>query len=292
MTAPLLTIGIPAWNRRDALCAVLDDIVAQDLHRLAQVEILVLDDHSPDQSYEAARRFDGEGNIRVRQNAARAGFRGNFCNLIEQARGEYLLYSCDDDFVLADGVRRLLGYLADAPAPPALISSLFYDQGKVYRANAEEVRPIPLEEYRHCCAHMPGLVINARLGKAIVPRIKTFLLDPRNAYPQCCVALLMLLFGYPAVYLPIELVRTGFDMGSGIAGYATVAQRWEQFLFFSELLGHLAASINQPAQAEAARRLLAQHHAGLFLTLGSGISHERPDLTAAYLRGAEAYLHR
>lgn len=292
MSGALVTIGIPAWNRRDALCAVLDDMVAHGVHHLPQVEILVIDDHSPDGSYAAALRFNGVGNIRVVQNVERQGFRGNFCQVIEQTRTEYVLFSCDDDFVLADGVRGLLDYLARADPPPALISSLFYDKGAVYRANADEILPIPLGEYRHCCAHMPGLVFNARLARAIVPRIQGFLLDPRNAYPQCCVALLMLLFGYPGIYLPTELVRTGYDLASGIDGYATVAQRWEQFKFFDELLVHLGQSIGEPAIAGLAGQLLEHHHASLFLTLGSGVSYEKPGLAAAYLRGAAEYLQR
>lgn len=292
MDGALVTIGIPAWNRRDALCAVLDDIVAQGVHLLPQVEVMVIDDHSPDGSYAAALRFNGVGNIRVLQNAERQGFRGNFCQVIEQARTEYVLISCDDDFVLADGVHGLLDYLARANPPPALISSLFYDKGEVYRANAEEVRPIPLGEYRHCCAHMPGIVFNARLAKAIVPRIRGFLLDPRNAYPQCCVALLMLLLGYPGVYLPTELVRTGYDLASGIDGYATVAQRWEQFTFFDDLLVHLRQSIGEPAIADLAGRLLEHHRSTLFYTLGTGVSYEKPALTAAYLRGAADYVRR
>lgn len=292
MSDAILTIGIPAWNRRDALCAVLDDMVANGVHLLPQVEIMVIDDQSPDGSYQAAQRFHGLGNIRVLQNAERQGFRGNFCKVIENARTEYVLFSCDDDFVLADGVRGLLAYLAGTDTPPALISSLFYDKGEVYRANAEEIRPIRLGEYRHCCAHMPGLVFNARLAKAIVARIGSYLLDPRNAYPQCCVALLMLLFGYPGIYFPRELVRTGYDLESGIAGYATVAQRWEQFTFFDELLQHLAASISDATPSSLARQLLEHHRDSLFLTLGSGVSHERPELTAAYLRGAADYSSR
>ncbi|GGY28892.1 hypothetical protein GCM10007387_08880 [Pseudoduganella albidiflava] len=290
--AALVTVGVPAWSRREALHAVLADMVATGLHTEPAVRILVIDDDSPDGSFDAVRHFDGQGNISVRKNAERQGFRGNFIRLIEQCETEYLLYSCDDDFVVTPGVVRLLEYLKTTPTPPALISSLFYDKGQVYRANDSQVLPIPLEEYRHCCAHMPGLVLNARLARAIVPRIEPFLRDPRNAYPQCCVALLLLLFGYPGIYLPVELVRTGFDLASGIEGYATVAQRWDQFLFFDELLGHLAGSITDADAAARARYLLERHRASLFLTLGSGIGHERPDLGQAYLDGAAAWLRR
>lgn len=286
----LVTVGIPAYNRRDALLAVLQEMVDAGLHLQPALRILVIDDDSPDGSFDAVRHFDGQGNIRVRKNAERQGFRGNFCRLIEACETEYLLHSCDDDFVQAAGVMKLVDFLRTTPTPPALMSSLFYEQGEVYRANDREVLPIPLEEYRHCCAHMPGLVLNARLAKVIVGRIKPFLLDPRNAYPQCCVALLMLLFGYPGIYYPVELVRTGFDLASGIEGYARVAQRWEQFQFFDELLTHLAGSIADADAAARARHLLEHHRAGLFITLGSGVSHERPDLAQAYLDGAAAWL--
>lgn len=292
MTQAVLTIGIPAYNRREPLRAVLERLVADNVHLLPQVEVLVIDDDSPDNSYEAAMAFNGVGNIRVLKNAVRAGFRGNFCKLIEHSCTEYLMYSCDDDFVVAQGIPALLDYLASASPAPAMLSTLFYDKGQVYRSNTEQILPIQLGEYRHCCSHLPGLVYNARLAKAIVPRIERFMLDPRNAYPQCCLALLMLLFGYPGVYFPVELVRTGFDLESGIEGYATVAQRWQQYLFFTELLEHLAANIGEERVAGYARQLLEIHRQSLFLVLGNAVSTERPDLAGVFIAGATAWLEK
>lgn len=290
MSNNLVTVGIPAYNRKDALLHVLREIVGTGVSTLPGVEVLVIDDDSPDGTYEAVLPFDGVGNIRVLKNAQRAGFRGNFGKLIEHCNTEYLVFSCDDDFVLREGMERLTAYLAAETAPPALVSSLFYDKGEVYRANAEAIAEIGLGEYRNCCAHLPGVVVNARLAKSVWPRIEQFMLDPRNVYPQCCLALVLLLFGYRCIYFPVELVKTGYDLESGIVAYATVGERWKQFLFFSDLLGHLAAHIQDAGIQANAQALLEQHKLSLFRTLGNGIASEAPELAPYYLRGAKAHL--
>ncbi len=286
MSERIVTIGIPAYNRREALQHVLADLVKQGLHEMAGVEILVIDDDSPDGTHAAISPFDGVGSIRVLKNEQRAGFRGNFGKLIEHCRTEYLIYSCDDDFALRPGIEQLLAYLAKETAPPALISSLFYEKGEVYRANAESLQEISLYEYRNCCAHLPGVAFNARLARVVWGRLEQFMLDPRNVYPQCCLALVLMLLGYRGVYFPFELIRTGYDLESGITAYATLPERWKQFLFFSDLLDYLTTHIDAPEAQVKARELLELHKRSLFRTLGNGVSNEYPELAADYLAGA------
>ncbi len=286
MNEKLLTIGIPAYNRRQALGNVLNDMLGNGLGELPDVEILVIDDDSADGTFEAIRPLNGVGNLRILKNEQRAGFAGNFGRLIENCSSEYLLYSCDDDFVLKEGVLALLDYLKAESSPPALISSLFYDDGAVYRGNPNEVRDIGLHEYRDCCNHLPGIVINARLAKAVWSRLARHLLDRRNAYPQCCLALVFLLFGYRCIYLPVELVRTGYALESGITGYATVGERWKQFLFFCEFLTDLQSRIDDARIGAIVRELLESHKLSLFRTLGNGVSNEQPELARYYLQGA------
>ena len=288
--ANLITIGIPAYNRKEALLHVLADLVRQGVHQMPGIEVLVIDDASPDDTYSAALPYHGMGGIRVLRNETRQGFRGNFGKLIAHCETEYLMYSCDDDFVLGAGIAQLHAHLAAETAPPALLSSLYYEKGEVYRANPDRIEEIGLGEYRNCCAHLPGVVFNARLARSIWPRIEHVMLDPRNVYPQCCLALVMLLFGYRGMYYPVELVRTGFDLESGIVAYATVGERWKQFLFFHDLLEHLAAHIQDDAVQARARQLLEQHKLSLFRTLGNGVSVEKPELAAYFLQGARQHL--
>ena len=292
MNEKLLTIGIPAYNRRQALEQVLNDMRGNGLCEVPDVEILVIDDDSADGTFEAIRPLNGVGNLRILKNELRTGFAGNFGRLIENCSSEYLLYSCDDDFVLKEGVLALLEYLKADASPPALISSLFYDDGAVYRGNTDAVREIGLHEYRDCCNHLPGIVINARLAKAVWSRLERYLLDPRNAYPQCCLAAVFLLFGYRCIYLPVELVRTGYALESGITGYATVGERWKQFLFFCEFLHDLESRIDDARIGAIVRGLLESHKLSLFRTLGNGVSNEQPELARYYLQGALDHFSR
>ena len=292
MTDKIVTIGIPAYKRREALGSVLDDIVNQGIHTVPGVEILVIDDDSQDGSYESALPYGRLPNIRVLKNDTRAGFRGNMGQLIRHCATEYLVFSCDDDFVVREGIEKLVQYLRGETAQPALISSLFYEKDQVYRANPEQVREIALGEYRICCAHLPGVAVNVRVAKAAWSRIEKYQLDERNAYPQCCLAAVFLLFGYRCIYFPAELVRTGYDSESGLVGYATLAERWRQYLFFCEFLLHLSEHIGDAEVQRKALVLLQKHKESLFLVLGSGISHETPELVTYYINGAIGHINQ
>lgn len=49
----MISVVIPNYNRRDSVLALLHDVFAQDV---ADLEVIVVDDHSPDDSVEAIRR--------------------------------------------------------------------------------------------------------------------------------------------------------------------------------------------------------------------------------------------
>jgi glycosyltransferase involved in cell wall biosynthesis len=285
----MLTIGIPSYRRKDALADVLEQAVASGVSQVSGVEMLVIDDDSQDGTYEHVLGFNGSGNIRILRNDYRRGFCGNFGRLIEECRTEYLMFSCDDDFIVRAGVDALVSYLRHETHQPALVSTLFYDKGEVYRSQPEGTSEIGLAEYRVCCNHLPGVVVNARLAKVLWQRMGAVLLDPLNVYPQCCLSALFLILGYRCVYAPMEVVRTGYALETGITGYATVKGRWDQYLFFHAFFEHLRTALVGAQYQENVAMLADAHDRSLFRLIGNGIFNERPDLVNLYLAGATEY---
>jgi glycosyltransferase involved in cell wall biosynthesis len=282
----MLTIGIPSYRRKEALADVLNQAVESGVSQIPSVEMLVIDDDSQDGTYEHVLRFNGAGNIRVLKNDRRRGFCGNFGRLIEECKTEYLMFTCDDDFIVRAGVDALLFFLSNEVRQPALVSTLFYDKGAVYRSQLEGTAEIGLAEYRVCCNHLPGMVMNAPLAKALWQRLGAVILDPLNAYPQCCLSALFLILGYRCVYAPMEVVRTGYALDTGITGYATVKGRWDQFLFFHTFFEHLRTVLKDTPYLENTVLLADAHDQSLFRQLGNGILNEQPELVNKYLEGA------
>jgi glycosyltransferase involved in cell wall biosynthesis len=108
---PLVSIAIPAYNPRYFPFA-LDSALAQTY---PNVEIVVCDD-SADDAIEAAVAARTSGRlIRYLRNPVRLRPRGNFTRCLEESRGEFLKFLCDDDVLAPTCVERLLGAFRVAP---------------------------------------------------------------------------------------------------------------------------------------------------------------------------------
>jgi hypothetical protein len=108
---PLVSIAIPAWNPRYFPIA-LDSALAQTYRH---VEIVVCDD-SADGAIEAAvAARAAHAPIRYLRNATRLRPRGNFTRCLEESRGEFLKFLCDDDVLAPTCVERLLDAFRAAP---------------------------------------------------------------------------------------------------------------------------------------------------------------------------------
>jgi glycosyltransferase involved in cell wall biosynthesis len=114
-SSPLVSIGIPTFNRPEGLRETLKRITAQTYENL---EILVSDNHSEDEG--AARRIveeQGKGrSIRFFRQPENIGAIRNLKFLLNQARGDYFAWAADDDLLdppyvekCVDAIRRRPG---------------------------------------------------------------------------------------------------------------------------------------------------------------------------------------
>jgi len=96
MSAPLVSIGIPAYNRPEGLRQTLACLTAQTY---ANLEIIISNDCSPHPETEKVGRDFAERDPRVsyhHQESNKGGF-FNFGFVLGQAKGEYFMWAADDD---------------------------------------------------------------------------------------------------------------------------------------------------------------------------------------------------
>jgi glycosyl transferase family 2 len=98
MTAPpLVTIGIPTYNRSRQLERAVRSALAQN-H--PSIEVVVSDNASPDDSEDTLRRLaDGDDRLRWERQARNLGHAKNFARVFEMARGELFMWLSDDDWL-------------------------------------------------------------------------------------------------------------------------------------------------------------------------------------------------
>ena len=94
--SPLVSVGIPTYNRPEGLRQTLDAMRGQTWRNL---EIVVSDNASPNPEVEAVGRAAAAEDQRVRYIRQRRNLGGgpNFRFVLEEAKGEYFLWAADDD---------------------------------------------------------------------------------------------------------------------------------------------------------------------------------------------------
>ncbi len=116
---PTLSLCVPTYNRAALLDQSLRAILAQVTPALAgQVEVVVIDNHSPDDTPAAVARAQADFprvTLRSVRRPQNIGCDANFCDAPNQARGAWVYLLSDDDVLLPGAVARLLGLIADHP---------------------------------------------------------------------------------------------------------------------------------------------------------------------------------
>ena len=117
---PILSLCIPTYNRSALLGEALDAIVGQlDADATAQVEIVIADNDSPDDTEAFVTRFQAahpDAPIVYFRQPQNLGGDANVNTLLKLAHGDYLYILSDDDILLPGAIAKLLTSLrADPP---------------------------------------------------------------------------------------------------------------------------------------------------------------------------------
>lgn len=145
MNPPLVTIGIPTFNRASGyLRAAIESALAQSY---ANIEVIVSDNCSTDHTQDVVRSFDDPRLSYIRQEK-NIGQIGNTNFIVEKARGDYLLIYHDDDIIDPDLIetcmtacdyRRDLGLIVTG-------SRVVDENGKVLRSKENTVPSGTIED--------------------------------------------------------------------------------------------------------------------------------------------------
>jgi glycosyltransferase involved in cell wall biosynthesis len=122
--APLVSIGIPTFNRARRLDRAIASAVGQTA---VDLEIRVYDDGSTDETPAVCARWaDLDPRIVVVRNDANGGPTANFNKLFTESLGDYVLMLSDDDWLDADYVERCLAVFTGHPELVAVAGNAHY----------------------------------------------------------------------------------------------------------------------------------------------------------------------
>src|SRR5215211_4839983 len=91
---PVVSVCIPAYRAEPFIAATIESVLCQTSE---DWELIVVDDASPDATYDIASRYAGDRRIRVARNESNLGAVGNWNRVVAEARGRYVKLLCSDD---------------------------------------------------------------------------------------------------------------------------------------------------------------------------------------------------
>src|ERR1035437_9224723 len=107
--APLVTIGIPTYNRAEMLRRSIDSALSQDY---LMIEVIVSDNASTDETQEVCKEFSKkDGRVKYIKQSSNIGAVANFADVLERASGEYFMWLGDDDWIDASYVSHCVSIL-------------------------------------------------------------------------------------------------------------------------------------------------------------------------------------
>jgi glycosyltransferase involved in cell wall biosynthesis len=89
----LVSVCIPSYKQEAYIAEAIESVLNQSY---AHFECVVIDDCSPDKTFELASRLK-DPRLRVERNPVNIGIEGNWNRALEQARGKYVKLLCGDD---------------------------------------------------------------------------------------------------------------------------------------------------------------------------------------------------
>ena len=117
---PILTIGIPTWNRSGKLKQLLGNLVAHcPIDAAAKIEVIVSDNASVDDTEEIVASIAAAATfpIRYRRNDRNLGAVLNVLETLKAARGRYWAFYGDDDEITCENLPEILRLLSADAAP-------------------------------------------------------------------------------------------------------------------------------------------------------------------------------
>jgi glycosyltransferase involved in cell wall biosynthesis len=130
ISAPLVSIGIPAYNRENMIGRAIQSALEQDY---PHIELIISDNASTDETEKICREYAARDSrvIYIRQSVNQ-GAAANFNTVFQQARGEYFLWLGDDDWFDLNYVSTCVRFLEENPDHILAYGRVRYYRGKEF----------------------------------------------------------------------------------------------------------------------------------------------------------------
>lgn len=148
MAPPLVSVIIPSWRHEHFIRECIESIINQSY---SPMELLIIDDASPDGTLQAAKSLRTECEARFVRTVMFSKEKGNTavsCNMgINMARGKYVYLIASDDAAEPDAIRELVDVLESRPGHVLAVGdSAIIDDASHRIGWDDEQKSVPLDK--------------------------------------------------------------------------------------------------------------------------------------------------
>jgi FkbM family methyltransferase len=140
MEQPLVSIGVPTFNRPQLLAHALDCLANQTYRNL---EIIISDNASTDPRVATVIADYSARDSRVRsfRQSENIGAPNNFLFVLEKSAGQYFMWAADDDEWTPDFIEFGLAQIGDAGTVMGDIDTVYHTRGEIIRSLVPNLDP-------------------------------------------------------------------------------------------------------------------------------------------------------
>ena len=135
----LLSICVPTFNRAISLERTLGMIISQMDGYESIIEVVILDNCSPDDTEEVARQYAEKYNyIRYYKNHENIGFDRNVDSVIKKSSGEFVWILADDDYIEQNSIGKIINVIVNNSEANFILLNyaLYKDDFKTFVSNS------------------------------------------------------------------------------------------------------------------------------------------------------------
>lgn len=121
--SPLVTVGIPTFNRSKSLIRAIRSAVSQSYRNL---EIIISDNGSTDETAAMCQGFLADKRVQYHRWSINHGGTANFARLLELGTGEYFIFLADDDWLDTEFIHKCVSVLSQNRTLAIVCGETFY----------------------------------------------------------------------------------------------------------------------------------------------------------------------
>ena len=183
----ILTIAIPTKNREKYLIETINSIIRQKL--FFNIEVVVCNNKSDDTTHISMQKYSEYENIPYYQNEQALSIDDNMIKVASLVNTKYFLWLGDDDFIVKDGLSKILNYIEKEEYDFVLLSATRVSEDlsvnlgcnletslKNIKIDNNTIYKSPKDFFLNHCFHMPfgTLIVKKELYDLVLKENKRF----------------------------------------------------------------------------------------------------------------------